>query len=416
MTSANIARMQGDDYQARWFWIQACRLFDPASKVVRVATELDNVKSLDDVGVSYREGMLDEAGNPCLADYYQVKFHTTAADAITWRDLIDPAFIHASSVSLLQRLRDAQARYAPDGTGARFILYTPWPVHPDDPLAELVSEVDGRILWARLADGGPRSQGGEIRAAWKAHLGLETDGELQRVLAPMRLRRGPTLDEIGTYLNLSLAQAGLAPVEAGVLSNPYDDLIHKLLQAGENNFTREDIERICQREGLLKSTAAQPPSLSESSPQPEMPARVGGDSILIYGNVGPGASVGRGQVKAANISGGNIVVGSLSGIEGQIQFAELLAQLKEMLLKARDAGEIAEGRSGAIIQGIDAAATQVKTEKPPIRDRLVETLQTVANLVDQAIDAINAASGTALILLKALPVVSLLIRLANRLF
>ena len=109
-------------------------------------------------------------------------------------------------------------------------------------------------------------------------------------------------------------------------------------------------------------------------------------------------------------------MGSLPGIEGQIQFAELLAQLKEMLLKARDAGEIDEGRAEAIIQGIDAAATQVKTEKPPVRDRLVETLQTVANLVDQAIDAINTASGMALILLKALPVVSLLVRLANRLF
>lgn len=137
---------------------------------------------------------------------------------------------------------------------------------------------------------------------------------------------------------------------------------------------------------------------------------------MIYGNVGPGASVGRGQVKAVNISGGDMVVGSLPGIEGQIQFAELLAQLKELLLKARDVGEIDEGRAEAIVQGIDAAATQVKTEKPPIKDRLVETLQTVANLVDQAIDTISAAGGTALILLKALPVVSLLIRLVNRIF
>ena len=36
MRSASRARMQGDDYQARWFFIQALRMLDPDCRVARV--------------------------------------------------------------------------------------------------------------------------------------------------------------------------------------------------------------------------------------------------------------------------------------------------------------------------------------------------------------------------------------------
>ena len=53
MARAIAARNQGDDYQARWFWCQACRLFGTHTKVVRVAYEANNVKSFDDIVVYF---------------------------------------------------------------------------------------------------------------------------------------------------------------------------------------------------------------------------------------------------------------------------------------------------------------------------------------------------------------------------
>jgi hypothetical protein len=106
MVRAIAARIQGDDYQARWFWIQACRLFTPLTKVVKVAYEFHGVKSFDDV-VVYYEGRMDDEGNSLLAEYYQVKFHVTSAGAFTWQGMMDPGFINASSISILQRLKNA---------------------------------------------------------------------------------------------------------------------------------------------------------------------------------------------------------------------------------------------------------------------------------------------------------------------
>lgn len=256
MAKAIAARTQGDDYQARWFWHEVCRLFLDKTRIDRVVYEHENIKSLDDIAVYYRDGMVDEHGQWLRADYYQVKFHVTAAGAFTWQGMMDPAFINATSVSLLQRLRNAQQEYAPDGTGCRFILFTPWTIDPSDPLAEIVSLTDGHIDWAKLAIGGPRSAYGMIRAAWREHLGLATDEELRRVLQPLRIERGPTLAKLRGDLNYVLQAAGLRPVEDGCLVHPYDDLTRKLLQHGETSFTRADIERICRREGLWRGHAS----------------------------------------------------------------------------------------------------------------------------------------------------------------
>jgi len=240
MARAITARNQGDDYQARWFWCQACRLFGTHTKVVRVAYEANNVKSFDDI-VVYFDGMIDEEGNNLHAEYFQVKFHVTSAGALTWKSLIDPSFINATSVSLLQRLKYAQEKYAPNGTESHFILYSPWQIHPDDLLAGIRSETDGKLDWHRLSDGGARSKFGKIRSAWREHLGIETDEELRTILRPLRIRQGRTLAELGESLNDKLCRAGLQAVDEGCLCHPYDDLIRKLLQCGRTEFTRAEI-------------------------------------------------------------------------------------------------------------------------------------------------------------------------------
>ena len=124
MAKAVAARLQGDDYQIRFFWMQVCRLFEDRTKVVSVELESDDVKSLDDVVVRYKD--YSEMGEPIDADFFQVKFHVTANGAFTWRLMMDPSFVNASSVSILQRLLNAQRKHAPKGCGCRFQYILPY--------------------------------------------------------------------------------------------------------------------------------------------------------------------------------------------------------------------------------------------------------------------------------------------------
>jgi hypothetical protein len=254
VANAVIPRMQGDDYQARFFWLQACRLFQPFTKVCHVGYELALVKSFDDVVVKYSEPLYLERGDLVEADYYQIKFHVNQAGAFTCSAFIDPAFINAKSVSLLQRLRTAQRTFAPDGVGCRLIIVSPWIVHPDDPLAVLVSNNGGEFHLDKLFDGtGERSQMGQVRKMWRDHLGIDDD-ELRTALRPLRVyKNAPTLVGISEDLNQRLHELGFVPVDAGQVAHPYDDLIKKLLAQGTNEFTREVLTSVTEREKLRRA-------------------------------------------------------------------------------------------------------------------------------------------------------------------
>lgn len=257
MANAVIPRQQGDDYQARFFWLQACRLFRPHTKVSRVGYELNRVKSFDDVVVIYNEPLFCfERGDVVAADYYQVKFHVSQAGAFTCDALADPQFINATSVSLLQRLHSAQRAFALDGTGCRFIVVSPWGVHPDDPLAELVSNNGGELRLQTLFDGTTdRSLMGKVRKKWRAHLGLKNDADLETALRPLRIyERAPTLVGLNEALSGQLDLVGFKPIEAGRAINLYDDLIKKLLAQGLNEFSRDDLREIVEREKLWRGS------------------------------------------------------------------------------------------------------------------------------------------------------------------
>jgi hypothetical protein len=48
MTRANVSRHQGDDFQARLFWLKATALLDPKTNIVKVSYET-GPKSFDDI-------------------------------------------------------------------------------------------------------------------------------------------------------------------------------------------------------------------------------------------------------------------------------------------------------------------------------------------------------------------------------
>ncbi len=250
MTTAVVARQQGDDYQARIFWLEACRLFSRFSKVARVAYEFKGIKSFDDVAVVYSSPIPDERGGAVSADFYQAKYHVDLKGNLTWEAMIDPAAIGASTVSLLERLRDAVNDHA--GTGARFNLISAWPIHPDNALAEVVSRRNGELRLEKLFDGSTdASAKGKIRKSWRERLKLATDEDLKRIVTPLRIHAPyQSLDALRKELNFRLEFAGLKPVDDGHAGHQYDDLIRKLHGNGRHDFDRDALRSCCESEGL----------------------------------------------------------------------------------------------------------------------------------------------------------------------
>lgn len=256
MANALKAIYNGEDYQAYYFWLHASRLFQPFTKVAKVAYELNEIKSFDDVVVSYATPLLDERGNNYSKDYLQIKFHVDSGGAFTHQALIDPAFINATSESLLKKIHKAQTKFATNGAGSRLILASPWVVDPNDHLAKLISNIGGAILLDKLFDGTTdQSVMGKVRSLWRDHLNITSDDDLLKVLRPLIIDKNtPTLLSLAERVNQSLYREGFVPVEADKLINPYIALIRKLFVMGRNEFTREELRAVCEQEGLWRGT------------------------------------------------------------------------------------------------------------------------------------------------------------------
>lgn len=251
LTKKLVPTIRGDEYQILWFWLQACKLFNPRTKVVEVEFESNVVKGFDDVVVHF-DGLLDKSGQPHKRDCYQIKFHVTGGGAITGESLCDPAFINAERYSLLQRLYAAYKKDGTDAPSCRYIFLSPWQVHPDNVLAQVYDLAEHRVDWDRLIEGKtPRSETGALRKTWQDHLCLTSEEELQQVVAVLRLSQTGSIDDLRRRLNENLMMAGLRPVDLSSHIDPYQELTRGLLKQGGNiRLTRKNAEEICKRENL----------------------------------------------------------------------------------------------------------------------------------------------------------------------
>lgn len=253
MSNAVIPRILGDDYQACVFWLKACELFQEHTNVSKVAYEYDKYKGFDDVVVSYDPYITDEFGNPIEADYYQVKFSVAHGDYFTYKDLTDPSFINADSISFLERLYQTQQNDKHPNRNFRFYLITTKHIHPNDPLRKLVSNNGGEIRFKDLFKGGPRSEMGKLRKSWLKHLHLSNEEELYNVLRPLRIETSSDkLEKKLSILNTNLICSGLKPVESSKQTHPYFDLVRSLLKKQQTEFTQKSLQKWCEKEGLWK--------------------------------------------------------------------------------------------------------------------------------------------------------------------
>lgn len=250
MSNSVLPIQQGFDYQARLFWLKVCDLFLPNTKVKTVGYELDEVKSFDDVVVTYSEPISEKNGLIKNKDYYQSKFHSHQTNPIYYTSLIDPEFIGAKSNSFLQKLSNAYEREAAQKQTHIYNLFTPSIIHPDDSLSKLYSNYDGTLNIEQLYKGKTEnSEFGKIRFAWVNHLNISEE-DLRHLILRLRIINGHSSVRFLEELNIRLILAGFRPIETGNFSNAYDDLVRKLHHAGRNNFDRDEMQKIAEAENL----------------------------------------------------------------------------------------------------------------------------------------------------------------------
>ena len=255
MAKANVARRQGDDFQARLFWLKAASLLDPDSPIVHVAYET-GPKGFDDIFIEFdpQKAPRDHEGKPIYRKHLQCKWHTTAG-SFGYQDLIDSAFINAETFSLLQRAHNAQTQYAADGVGYQFTLVTNWRLTPDDPLQQLVRKESDALDLTSLFDGTTdRSRMGQVRKLWREHLGLDHAG-LALVARVLAIAETPeSLASLRDRLDDKFAVVGMKRVPVTETAFLYDDLIVKLLAQGRIEFDRKSFREMAEREGLLDAS------------------------------------------------------------------------------------------------------------------------------------------------------------------
>lgn len=248
MSKAVAPRWHGDNYQSRFFWIHAASLLDPERpEVVEVTFEADGPKAFDDVIVRHNPGRPRASGpGRTTVDYYQIKWHADRSGRFGFSDMIDPKFIGATSVSILERLKAAKAN-AEDG--AAFHLITTDRVMDSDQLAELISPVDGslrlQVLRKGKTDG---SRMGAVRKCWREHLELPTDEDLYDLLDGLHITEGyHSLEYLRNQVSLRFRLVGLVGAESET-AFIYDEAARQLLIKDVNRFDRAGFEEWCKSE------------------------------------------------------------------------------------------------------------------------------------------------------------------------
>jgi len=261
MAKAILARRDGDTFQSRQFWRKACGLLDPESPIKRVGFE-GGPKGFDDIWVDYElaRGIQDQYGTPLLRENIQCKWHV-APNTFGYAELIDPEFINANAVSLLERLRKARTSFGKE-KGARYRLLSNWRISANDPLRQLVNQRSHTLrldlLYATTTE---RSAMGAIRKLWMEHLSLD-EAELRELLHALAISEATdSLDDTRLSLDPFLRIAGLKRPPSHQSAFIYDDVIFQWMGHGRVEFDAASLREACKNEDLLADDTGSRPMI-----------------------------------------------------------------------------------------------------------------------------------------------------------
>ncbi|MBN8183117.1 SAVED domain-containing protein [Roseibium aggregatum] len=252
MADSVVANWDGHDYQARVFWLRATELRrKDRAYVVEVSYEADGPKGFDDVVVRYSPARKGRRIFEIQSEHFQIKFHVNEGGRFGYADLIEPEFIGAKKVSILQRLRDA-VRSSP--AGSTFWLVTIDRIRDDDPLRELLSGRDSSFEVDKLRVGKTdNSKMGAIRKLWREHLELENDEELFSILDCFHIKHGAkNLEEMREEVDAAFYLVNLQGGENTWEFN-LDGVIKGLKSVGKNKFTRDEFEAFVKERDWIRT-------------------------------------------------------------------------------------------------------------------------------------------------------------------
>lgn len=264
MAKAIVSRQDGDRFQARLFWSKAAQLLDPSSNIARVGFET-GPKAYDDVFVDYEPGRgpKDQFGELIEREHLQAKWHSSHG-SYGYADFVDPGFINANAVSLLERTHAACQQFGAD-QGVMFRLATNWTIDRNDTLQRLVATRWNAIRVDLLAQGTDRSMFGRVRKLWREHLGIDDD-ELKRFARMLGIGTfRESLDDLRAMLDREFTFVGMRRVPASNSTFFYDDLPFQLMAQGRTIFDRQSFHDMCQSEDLLEGRATQSYSIGVKS-------------------------------------------------------------------------------------------------------------------------------------------------------
>jgi hypothetical protein len=251
MADSIVARQQGDDFQASFFWLEASKLYQPCTNVEAVEWESKiSPTGFDDVVVRYKPGIID--GKKTIQnDSYQLKFHVDHNRGLTYEAFAEPEFIGTTKATILTRLFDAFRQDQQIAEHTRLNMINSWGIDRNNPIGALICNDGSLKLNLLFRDSSDNTKYGKIRKLWREHLCV-SDDVLKQVLEPFRIWPDYlNAQRQNDYLNARLELAGLKPVDGEKMIRQYNDLIRRLHKAGETVFTRENLKAVCEKEGLV---------------------------------------------------------------------------------------------------------------------------------------------------------------------
>lgn len=254
MADSVLAVQQGFDFQAKYFWYKACKLYVKNSNVVNIGWEISDVPGFDDVALYYQPAKLSTYGYEVIREYYQLKFHVSHNSAFSCEALTQPEFIGATSDSLLKKLYKNFQKSPSEYEKSVYHIVNTWGLDRSDVLTTLIDNA-GAIILNRLFDGTTdRSKTGKIRKLWREHLGTN-DQVIRSVLRQLRIVHSAKSGEyIDDDVNFALNSVGLQPFGSDKRTNPYGDLIRRLHEEKRNFLNREELREILSTENLWVTT------------------------------------------------------------------------------------------------------------------------------------------------------------------
>lgn len=146
--------------------------------------------------------------------------------------------------------------------------------------------------------------------------------------------------------------------------------------------------------------------------QPEDKARA---TYNFYGPV-TGSAIGKGSVQAENIAGGDITIHNYAEPTNKAEFAEQLEQVESLLKQAIANGEIKDDRDAkTAVEDIHDAIAEVKHGQPR-SSRIGRRLEDVREILEIAGGIANTARKAGSAAIKALPIISGLIKTVQVIF